>query len=248
MTSRFKSIGFFFFAAVVFFLLAFFEKRISLVQSQVKLQNSMLEKFQGQTSLVEQLAQHSKSLTEQQRQLEEKIQVIALNFTPDSAPGDELVRDIIRQGLLIRHDQSVLWQGFIARCIRENRQQLALMTINSLKTLPEQVKSNWLETLKSYPSWDDLLLEQHLAGKVEQSEVSGSTTFLDVTKRLGFTVRKKDQESSDHKTDLTSYIKLGDYNTACTIFAKELQGHPQKQMLKKLCFAESQFSLNVQLD
>ena len=247
MTSRFKSVGFFFFAAVVFFLMAFFEKRISMVQSQVKAQNKRFEQMHMQDEQFANFSSRVESLEKMNAQLEEKMNVIALNFTPNSGPGEELVQDIIRQGLLVRHDLYLVWQRFIAECIRDNKNDRALITINALKTLPRGIKNHLLDKLKVYPSWDNFLI-QASQSPLEASVKSSGSPFWSFTQTLGFKVRKKEKVSALSYTDLVPFIKNGEYRTACTIFAKEVDSQPQSQLLNELCFADSHFAFNIQLE
>lgn len=245
MTSSIKTVAFFFFAGVVFFLLAFFEKRISMVQSQVKSQMKVIEKVNAVTTSYEDLNSKLVALSQKNTDIEQQLKVITLNFAPDSGPGEQLVQDIIRQGLLLRHDLFVLWQNFIAQSIRSNHKELAVVTLSSLKTLPDGVKESWLATLQEYPTWDDLKLRefhQEVSSQSMDESVPSSMSFI---KRLGFTIRRKDQSS--HKVDkaISPYLETGQYDSVCHLFAKDKESFENKDILNQLCFPQKYFSFNL---
>lgn len=241
MSSSFKSVGFFFFAGIVFVLLGFLEKRITLVQSQIKSQIPLMENLSQELDSLDEMKEKLEKSAQRQAEIEEKLQVITLNFSPSSGPGEELVQSIVTQGLMLRHDLYLFWQNFIASSIKNNNKEHAAITISALKTLPKEIKARWLSTLQEYPTWDDLKFQTFHQEQESATQVSS----MDLLKRIGVSIKRKDENPLYKDQLLEDYVQAGQYHTVCHLYDLERGEYKNKEILSKLCFAHQFFDFNV---
>ena len=249
MLSRRFSAVFFVFVGLVLALLAFYEKRISLVQSQVKSQLQEIQQLGKSVYSQADWRPEFEALEQRNQELKERLQVIMLNFTPDEGPGEELVRDIIKQGLLLRYDLLVLWQQHISQLVRHNRHEQALKTLSSLKALPPKVKEEWLYVLSEYPTWQDIdvrLAEHH---QQIQREDGVAPSYL---RHLGISISRKNEGLKQRTTpghlnaQIRDYIQKANFDEACQLYTvtsqkEELTAH---ELLDQLCDPQRYFVFN----
>jgi hypothetical protein len=228
LKETYKNIGIFFLTVLLTGLLIFFEKRISLVQSQLISEQKVLKSFQSRLDLSENQIGQFSFLEKKFDSINEKINQIEKK---DSMKN--IVQDKSRENFSIRDDFFLFTKNYLGELIKTSRKDQALNLVKSLASLEPERKKLWLEKINKAPTWE-LIVERLTLDKAKSEELKENKTRWNWAEKFGITIARTERREQ-FIDSLEGFLLHGRYQKACQFLESHKLSEQNQFLIEEIC-------------